>query len=120
MAATPFADALSAELAARGVTQSALADAVGMKQNTVSRWVGGDFAPPPETVFAIEEALDVEPGALSQFLGFLPMGEGETPITITAAVGAAPELEDWQREALLAVYRTFVRKRAMSGSKRAG
>lgn len=120
MATKDFADALAAELGNRGISQASLAEAVGMKQNTVSRWVRGDFAPPTETVFAIEVALVLAPGTLSKHLGYLPLGVDAPPVSISSSIDAAPELEDWQKDALRAVYRTFTTKRATTGSKRTG
>ena len=120
MAPNRFADALASELAARGVTQGALADAVGVAQNTISQYTTGRFVPPPETVFAIEAALDVAPGALSQYLGYMPCDIEAPPVTVRAVVSGAPELEPWQRDALLAVYRTFVGRAAPARARRVG
>lgn len=113
-----FARSLAAELDARGMTQRDLADLVGVRQNTVSRWVAADgFAPDPDRVFAIEAALDLPPGALSQHLGYAPVEARPTP-SVLEAIEAAPNLEPWQRDALVAVYSIFVRAPREEGGRR--
>lgn len=104
---TTFHAALADTLSARGITQRALADAVGVRQNTVSRWCK-DETPEPARVFQIEDALGVEPGALSHHLGYMPVGSDRVPCTIIDAVRDADELEPFHRKALLDVYRSFV------------
>lgn len=41
-------------------------------QQSVSRWLMGQVPTEPERQFAIEKALQLEPGALSRHLGFVP------------------------------------------------
>jgi transcriptional regulator with XRE-family HTH domain len=107
-----FHEALAETMTARGMTQQQLADAVGVKQNTVSRWVNGDATPEPATVFEVESALKAEPGALSQHLGYIPVGVDRVPCTIIEAIHNAVELQDYHRSALLSVYRSFIEPNA--------
>lgn len=90
------------------MNQKHLAAAVGVKQNTVSRWVNGSLTPEHFRVFEIERTLNVPPGALSVHLGYLPVPADRVPCTIVDAIREAPELQDFHREALLSVYRSFV------------
>lgn len=45
-------------------SQSALADALGVRAQTVSKWVSGDVTPEPGRWPAIEAALDLDEGSL--------------------------------------------------------
>lgn len=73
---------------------------------SVSKWVGGN-PPAPGRVFAIEEALDIEPGMLSRLLGYLP-ADARSVTTTADAIAADPALTPLARRALLAAYREFV------------
>lgn len=112
MTTTTFSGALAEAMTARGVTQQQLADGVGVKQNTVSRWVHGEGVPEPAKVFEVERALEIAPGALSMHLGYLPLPVTSSPCTVVEAIKSAEELEDFHREALLSVYRSFLTRSA--------
>lgn len=59
----------------KGLTQQALADRLGVEQPTVQRWEKGTREPESlAQVFALAEALDVEPGALLDKNIAVPMG----------------------------------------------
>lgn len=76
-------------------------------QAHVADWLRGRRSPNPEQVFALERALDVEPGALSRLLGYLPV-EAVATVTVEDAVKADPGLTKLHREAVLALYRALV------------
>lgn len=100
-----FADKLAALLASRGATQQTLADRVGVTRASVNDWCRGRATPPPETVFAIERALEVTPGELSRTVGYLPLETEEgPPATVRDCITRAPELDDTARRLLLVLY----------------
>lgn len=65
-----FAQALKNALDESGLSQQALADAVGVGQQTVSKWVTGLAMPRPEKIDLIETALDVPDGKLRRAAGY--------------------------------------------------
>lgn len=107
-----FGAAVARHLASTGHSQQSLASALSaatgrtkpFDQSTVTRWVRGENAPDPATVFALEELLELAPGSLSRFLGYLPADIVETPPTVPAAVQADVGLTAMGRRVLLKVY----------------
>jgi transcriptional regulator with XRE-family HTH domain len=93
----------------RGVNQVELAEALGTTQSVISQWRLGKFLAPPRAVFALEEALQVPPGWLSQHFDFMPMpsnmGSGATEIE-TCVLGD-PDLGDGEKAAVLAMIEQF-------------
>lgn len=102
-----FAAALREQLRIQNLSQKNLADRVGSGESAVSNWVAGRDEPRPQTVFAIEEALGLQPGTLSRHLGYVP-DAGWQPIPVVAAILSDPALDDAQRAALIGIYRTWV------------
>ena len=61
-----------------GVSQGALAKALGMEQTSVSQWETGKNLPSVERLRQVEQALDLPPGTLTRELGFIPVPGAET------------------------------------------
>lgn len=113
-----FADALIEALNVRRKTQQALGEALGVKQPTVSGWIRREAEPTPETVFAIERALELPPGHLSRHLGYLPPEAVKAPpATFEAVVTGDPLLEDYVKRALIEQYRALTSRRAGRGGR---
>jgi transcriptional regulator with XRE-family HTH domain len=106
-----FARALQRARTDCGLSQRALAAAVGVSQAAVSQWLLGQASPKPERVAALEEALRLEPHSLARLLGHLPYGEHEPRprMTVVEAAEADPRLGERDRRVLAAVYRELVR-----------
>lgn len=102
-----FSGALRRERLRAELTQDELGERIGLTGARVSQLEGGLNAPQPETVFRIEAALDLEPGRLSSFLGYVPCG---VVPDVETAIAEDRGLDDRSREALLAVYRSLVEK----------
>lgn len=85
-----------------GQSTVGIAKHVGLTPDAVSRWARGEVEPPPLTVFAVEQYLDVAPGDLSRHLGYLPAG---APPSVTEAIDADPRLTPEARTMLKATYR---------------
>lgn len=81
------------------ITEVALA--AGVTDDAVRRWAKGLNHPPPATVFAIEELLDVPSGDLSRHLGYVPVGA----VSVAAAIEADDRLSPVGRQIVLAAYR---------------
>lgn len=106
-----FSKALQEALELREISQAALGEALGdLRQSTVCAWVNGHALPPDvETVFWIEEELDLAPGHLSRLLGFLP-SDDDVEVDVVAAVMSDPQLTPTARRAVLEVYDDLKRK----------
>jgi transcriptional regulator with XRE-family HTH domain len=104
-----FAAAIVALLVSQGSSQQALADRLGVTRAAVNDWCRGRSIPAPETVFAIEAALELPPGDLSRTLGYLPLSvlpEGTVP-TVAEAIASDPALDDRARYLLLSLYQAL-------------
>jgi len=114
-----FAQALQRARNECGLSQRALAAAVGVSQAAVSQWLLGQVSPKPERVAALEEALRVEPHSLARLLGHLPYGEHEPRprMTVVEAAEADPRLGEREQQILVAVYRELVQQ-SQSGDDR--
>lgn len=85
-------------------------------QANVSEWLSGARTPSPRQVFAMERALAVPPGALSQLEGYLPVEAHPTP-GLDAMIDADPDLTADQRAMLRTVYEQ-ARERTRSRRRR--
>lgn len=85
------------------LSQAALGVMVGSNQSTVSSWERGESEPPPDLVFAIEDACEEPKGALSRLLGYLPIIE-DTPDDVETAILSCPKLDPNERELLRNIY----------------
>ncbi len=95
------------------LTQAELADAVGVRQNTVSRWATGRLRPTLEDLANIEQACDRPLGFILRAAGFV--GDADDP---EDAIAADPRLDDARRELLLGAYRIAVEQSTKERSRR--
>lgn len=84
----------------KGMTQSDLAERVGVEQPTVQRWERGKREPSFEQLFALADALGVEPGALIDPALAAPLGprlyiKGSVAAGVWREAFEVPEV-DWQ------------------------
>jgi transcriptional regulator with XRE-family HTH domain len=70
-----FAHALSKARKTRGLTQTEVADHLGISGSLVSQWENLHAEPDDLEVFRLEGILDTGPGQLSGLLGYLPLDE---------------------------------------------
>lgn len=106
-----FGEMLTEVMKARGISQAALGELVDRAQTTVSEWVRGQAEPLPSTVFCLEKILDLAPGQLSRYLGYVPISVLEEVGSVEAALRTDPTLDDAYRRSLLASYREYQRAR---------
>lgn len=95
-----YLDRLAGIRKLRGFTQATLAERLGVEQPTVQRWETGKREPDLAQLFALAEALDVEPSALIDPTIAVPLGprlfiKGEVAAGIWRAAMEYPE-QDWQ------------------------
>jgi transcriptional regulator with XRE-family HTH domain len=83
------------------MTQAEVARAIGRAQQQLSDWLGGRGGPPPpDTVFAIEDALGCV-DQLAHLLGYVRA----KPVDLAAAIAQDPTIDDVDRATLLRMYR---------------
>lgn len=105
-----FGRAVAEARAARELSQEELADRSGVSQSNVSGWEVGRWAPEPEVVFAVERALKLPGGSLSQHLGYVPAKATTKPADVEAAI-LGSRLDEIDRRALIGLYRQLARRR---------
>lgn len=107
-----FARALQRARKECGLSQRALAAAVGVSQAAVSQWLLGQASPQPDRVAALESVLRLESHSLARLLGYLPVDEQESraPMTVVEAAEADPRLGEREQRILAAVYRELVQQ----------
>jgi transcriptional regulator with XRE-family HTH domain len=101
-----FPAALRAERERQGLSQDALGQLVNLTGARISQYETDPAHPPaPDTVFRIEQALDLPGGRLSYHLGFVPVGA--IPDVVTA-LDDDPFLNARGREAVRTVYESVI------------
>jgi transcriptional regulator with XRE-family HTH domain len=111
-----FGNALREALTVQKMTQGDLAEALGVRQPTVSGWITGISAPDSvDQTFAIERALKVRPGSLSRHLDYLPLEAVRSVATVRAALMEDPELSADEKSMLLAAYEAATRPKRRKG-----
>jgi len=105
-----FGRLLSEALKARGLRQDDLAGMLGTTQSSVSGWINGRYEPAASTVFTVERCLDMDPGALSRPLGYLPVESGSRLVSVESAIAQSAQLDDEEKAALSAVYRAMAKR----------
>ena len=113
---TAFRRALRRAREAAGQTQSGLSLKIGVSRSAVWQWEEGRAVPTEENVAALERELQLQPGALSRLLGYLPAGAVEREmISVIEALEADPKLGERERELLASMYRQLLKQREAQG-----
>jgi transcriptional regulator with XRE-family HTH domain len=110
-----FGQLLADALRVREMKQEQLAGLLGTTQSSVSGWINAKYEPAATTVFRIEQALALEPGHLSRPLGYLPVDGVAPPVGLEGAILQSDDLEDDEKDVLVAVYRLLARRRPPAG-----
>lgn len=87
-----------------GLKQEAIAEALGVHQTTVSKWLLGKTQPPLEHLWVIEEMCGLPRGRLLHIAGFVEPDDG-----VEAAIATDTVLDEDSKAAVVKLYRTFVR-----------
>jgi transcriptional regulator with XRE-family HTH domain len=70
-----FDQAIAVRREELGLSQTELAERLGVSQQTVSRWEAGRAIPEPDRVAGLAKALDYEEERLLGYAGYLPRGD---------------------------------------------
>ena len=105
---TGFARTLRRALERSTTGREQVAAAAGIDEDLIDRWATLRSPRPPTNaeVFALETALDLEPGELSWHLGFLPLAAGGTS-SVPLAILNDPDLTDESRDLLIRSYKAL-------------
>jgi transcriptional regulator with XRE-family HTH domain len=107
-----FRRALRRAREAAGYSQSGLSLEIGVSRSAAWQWEQGRAVPTERNVAALERKLQVQPGALSRLLGYLPAGAVEREmISVIEAIEADPRLGERERELLSSMYRQLIKQR---------
>ena len=81
------------------MTQTELAEAIGVPQSTISQWENGHHQPQLERILQFEQALGLLPGVLASEAGYLrPSPGGPQPTPKPESHPLAAEVAQWARE----------------------
>jgi transcriptional regulator with XRE-family HTH domain len=107
-----FSRVLRQARAETGLSQRAVARAVGRTASAVWQWEEGLGAPAAPTVAELERLLRLEANSLARLLGYVPPTAGNGTMSVLDAVNTDPRLDEGGRELLTSVYRWLVRDRS--------
>ena len=96
----------------RRLSLNALASAVGVSKSAAAQWESGRSLPVPAKVLDLERALELEAGALSRLLGYLPIvsGDDKTSLDVIEAIRRDKRLGEHGQELLITMYRQLLRQ----------
>ncbi len=99
--------------AERRLSLAALGRSVGVSKSAVAQWENGRSLPVPAKVPDLEQALELEPGALSRLLGYVPItsGDDKTTLDVIEAIQRDVRLGRHGQELLITMYRQLLRQR---------
>lgn len=100
---TAIGVALDRALELTGLSQRTLAERIGVKQPTISKWTRGESEPSLDTIADIEEALGLRRGYLLVDAGYV---DGDLR-SVEAAIDLTDDLSPVGKDAVKAVYRSL-------------
>jgi transcriptional regulator with XRE-family HTH domain len=105
-----FGEFVRAQRRLAQVSQRNLARASGVSDSYLSQIERGNYRPSPQVVKALAQAFGLEPKQLYTMLGFMDEGDGGGAPSVEQAIQLDTKLDAAQKEALLRIYRSFVKK----------
>ena len=104
-------EAVRVRRAERGWGQEQLAEALGVRQQTVSRWEKGLAVPRPGRVLELARLLDLDPARLHRLAGYLPPDERPADGAWQQLRARLPELSSDELVLLVELVRAELRTR---------
>lgn len=105
MAAMPLHQAIRAAYKGRA-RQEDIAEQLGINQSQVSRWSRGESTPTLEQLAQIEDAAERPRGFILNAAGLIA-----PVLSVPDAIAMDPQLDDRDRNSLLALYRSMLTER---------
>jgi transcriptional regulator with XRE-family HTH domain len=108
---TAFGEFVRAQRRLAQVSQRNLAKLSGVSDSYLSQIERGNYRPSPQVVKALAQAFGLEPKQLYTMLGFMDEDEAQnaTP-SVEQAIQLDQRLDASQKEALMKIYRSFVKE----------
>jgi transcriptional regulator with XRE-family HTH domain len=99
--------------AERRLSLAGLGRRVGVSKSAVAQWENGRSLPVPAKVPDLERALELEPGALSRLLGYVPIvsGNDKATLDVIEAIRRDARLGQHGQELLITMYRQLLRQK---------
>jgi transcriptional regulator with XRE-family HTH domain len=105
-----FGEFVRAQRRLAQVSQRNLAKMSGVSDSYLSQIERGNYRPSPQVVKALAQAFGLEATQLYTMLGFIDGEEGAAPPTVEQAIQLDSRLEATQKEALIRIYKSFVKE----------
>jgi transcriptional regulator with XRE-family HTH domain len=106
---TAFGEFVRAQRRLAQVSQRHLAKLSGVSDSYLSQIERGNYRPSPQVVKALAQAFGLQPQQLYTMLGFMDEEGSESP-SVEQAIQLDPRLDASQKEALMKIYRSFVKE----------
>ena len=105
-----FGEFVRAQRQLAQVSQRNLAKMSGVSDSYLSQIERGNYRPSPQVVKALAQAFGLEPKQLYTMLGFIDEEEGGVAPNVEQAIQLDPRLDPSQKEALIRIYKSFVKE----------
>src|SRR5512139_3380513 len=105
-----FGEFVKAQRRLAQVSQRNLARMSGVSNSYLSQIERGNYRPSPQVVKALAQAFGLEPKQLYTMLGFMDEEEGTAGPSVEQAIQLDPRLDASQKEALIRIYKSFVKE----------
>jgi len=105
-----FGEFVRAQRRLAQVSQRNLAKLSGVSDSYLSQIERGNYRPSPQVVKALAQAFGLEPKQLYTMLGFIDEDDSSTTTSVEQAIQLDPQLDASQKEALIRIYRSFIKE----------
>ena len=105
-----FGEFVRAQRRLAQVSQRNLARMSGVSDSYLSQIERGNYRPSPQVVKALALAFGLKPHQLYTMLGFMDEESTDPAPTVEQAIQLDPRLEPAQKDALIRVYRSFLKE----------
>jgi transcriptional regulator with XRE-family HTH domain len=105
-----FGEFVRAQRRLAQVSQRNLAKMSGVSDSYLSQIERGNYRPSPQVVKALAQAFGLEPKQLYTMLGFIDEDDGTAAPSVEQAIQLDARLDAAQKEALIRIYKSFVKE----------
>ena len=105
-----FGEFVRAQRQLAQVSQRNLAKMSGVSDSYLSQIERGNYRPSPQVVKALAQAFGLEPRQLYMMLGFIDEEDSGAAPSVEQAIQLDARLDASQKEALIRIYKSFVKE----------